>query len=202
MYRFGKACEFGITRPPVDTVDVELPIYWTFEPSTPLVDQPTLSNGNLTATTDTSFVGVWGRDDRNSGKRVFSYTSTFSGLAADQEVIMAVYDIYHSSNIFVFLDATGNVYDATFVPVDVGQPFTSGSTVKVFVNFDLGMLWFDNGSNSTAVDREAGTNPHFTFPPNTHLTPYSELHATSAPNTSSITLNPTITNGTYTALNL
>ncbi len=61
------------------------------------------------------------------------------------------------------LTSSGYMYPAS---VDTGLVILSGEFGFIYEDIDAGMGWFDNESDSTASDREAGINPHYTFTPN------------------------------------
>ena len=49
----------------------------------------------------------------------------------------------------------------------MSAPAPSGEHGCIFMDYPAGNGWFDNEDDIYETDREAGTNPHFTFAPGT-----------------------------------
>jgi hypothetical protein len=161
----------------------------------------TFSGDYLTATTleDAAIERVRSSAARSTGQRALECVGVFVG---DQQNIQfgvapASWDTLDTGGIET--DGWGLWWDGFLDVTDLGLATASGDAVRVFVDFDAGEGWFDNDTDSFQADREAGTNPHFTFTPNTALYGAGALIADSPSDASSLALDPTYSSGRFSA---
>lgn len=170
----------------------------------------TLSVGNTVATSSVQEIGaVRGTTSKNSGKRRLRFVPVFSGTAADSEVLVGVgpdsFDPVDGVGAarYLYLTGYGLYADGTLyaegVSSALGITFASGEAVFCDVDYPAGKGWFDTIANAYAVDREAGTNPHFNFTPNSALWPGAEVYANDETPSASVTLDCTASSGTFAA---
>lgn len=163
-----------------------------------------LSNGDLTATmpyTDyagypgyTLREGVRGTTSRDTGKHAFSAIPTYQNTPGEGESAVGVADadfspttvqLWASGLTFAgagtwLLQADGLLFN-NGASTDISLPFASDATLYFYLDLDAGKGWIDTVADTTAADREAGTNPTFTFTANTPLWPIACLAPTTSP---------------------
>lgn len=170
----------------------------------------TLSGTNLVASTTNAaaYRGVVSTGSHSTGKHAFRLVLNGSTDVADmnEEVmgafVTAAFDPDSGAALsqdpagWFMADDGWSYHDAS--SGDFGLPQAEGEAMFGYYNAALGYLWFDNESNSTAADREAGTNPHYTLPANTPLFVAAIMYGISSASVSA-TLDPTYSSGTFAA---
>lgn len=168
-----------------------------------------LSNGNLTAST-VSGDDECTRSNRSiptTGNTAVKVTLDYGATdAGDQPIgvgLSHVEDGIRDFQASLFCD--GAAYDVVGEELEANVPITSGDPAYIYIKQDigggLGGGWFDNDSQTTAADREAGTNPHFTFPTGSEFVVGLPCYSPDEVTAISGTLDPTYSSGSFAAWN-
>lgn len=146
------------------------------------------SNGNLTcSSTASGDAGIRSNTSKNSGVRVAKFLLTYAGDPEDEAAGIGLADPQVSVNDgYRYMLFTSGKILGIGPPQELGGPVPSGEHGFVFLDEPAGKVWFDNEDGLYETDREAGTNPHFTFTPGDSFELAGALVADSG--TTSITL--------------
>lgn len=172
-----------------------------------------LSNGNLTFTTtqEALYASCRSTTSRSTGKYAIEATFNYPSDAEFGEIAFgaatAVWDdpLDSQSDEFLGSESTGyslvpdgGMYlgDGNYVVGD--KTVADGGKARLKIDLDDGKGWFGNESGFNG-DPEAGTDPDFTFTPNTPLYIGATLYSFDEPSPTSIVLNPTYTDGSFGA---
>lgn len=167
----------------------------------------TVAGGGLVAsTTNDSIAHAKTLPARSIGKRAIKFTASFVdavgtcglGFVANSWDVTNEYPGAATGGGVAYYNDSQLLSEA-WSPATISLPFASGEDGFGYVDQASGKGWFDNESDSTAADREAGTNPHFTFPPGTSLVLAFDAYSADGITPTSITLDPTYTSGTFAA---
>lgn len=166
-----------------------------------------VSLSGLTASTS-SYEGGGARSNtlRSSGRYAIAFDFVYGDEGVDEPIYAGVAPAAWANNtpFGAMLSSSGKastlLKGASPTYPNLGVPVPSGERAFAYVDFDLGMVWLDNGSDTYAADREAGINPHDTFAPGTPL--YFACNVCAVQNdafTSAVTADPTYASGSFAA---
>ncbi|MFT3805418.1 hypothetical protein [Arenimonas sp.] len=161
----------------------------------------TLSDGDLTASSasDVAPGEVKTTTSRSSGKRAARFTLNYGegqfvgfGVAAVGALVPG------QNNYLAALFQDGYFDIAEEGSNDIGLTVPTGGDGFIYYDPALGYVWVDNASDSTASDREAGINPHYTVTPFAPLALITNLGSAEGAAVSA-TLDPTYSSGSFQA---
>lgn len=174
-----------------------------------------LSNNDLTATravNNSLGPRVRATNPHSTGKRVIKIVGVFQATADWEELevglVTAAWDYADTGSLDYTHDATayvilwdgytyvGNSATGTWVALTISA--LSGQAMYIFVDFDAGKIWFGDGIGPSG-NPEAGTGAAQTFTPNTPLYIAARLGFQTSTNTTSATLDPTYSSGSFAA---